>query len=146
MTKMIAKLREVKKGKLTKEENAIKQVSDCIKAWENNEPATISTETMKTVLKTLKEVKDFRDVGNVKTMKELKKLSLKRQPKSLNKKYCDYKVDDEEIHSFYATCPNCEQTLNFYWHQKYCGNCGQALIWRNLKSVISKKDLDKILN
>lgn len=142
---MIDKLREAKKGKLTKEENAIKQVSACIKAWENNEPATLSTETMKTILKTLKEVKDFRDVGNVKAMKELKKLSLKRQPKGLNKKYCDYKVDDEEIHSFYGICPNCEQPLNFYWHQKYCGNCGQALIWRNLKSVISKKDLDKII-
>ena len=56
---MIDKLREAKKGKLTKEENAIKQVSACIKAWENNEPATLSTETMKTILKTLKEIKDL---------------------------------------------------------------------------------------
>ena len=42
---MIDKLREAKKGKLTKEENAIKQVSACIKAWENNDPMTNTTES-----------------------------------------------------------------------------------------------------
>ena len=81
---MIDKLREAKKGKLTKEENAIKQVSACIKAWENNEPATLSTETMKTILKTLKEIKDFRDVGNVKTMSHIFDKCSKLSNDSLN--------------------------------------------------------------
>lgn len=133
-------------SKKTKEEKAIKEIEQCIKSWENDEPATVETSTMKTALKVLKEITTYREVGNVAKIKALKKKSLQCQPKYLNKKYCDYKVDDEQINSFYGTCPNCEHILNFYWHQKYCGFCGQALVWRNLKSVISKKDLDKILN
>ena len=141
---MIREYRE-RTSKKSKEENAIMEIDKCLRAWEKDEPGNISTSTMKTALKALREIKDYRDIGNIAKIKKLKNKDGKRQPKHLNKKYCDYKIDDEDIGNFYGVCPSCEQPLNFYWHQKYCGNCGQALVWRNLKTIISKKDLDKIL-
>ena len=54
--------------------------------------------------------------------------------KKILEKYKSFAIEDIEAFgedAWFGYCPTCGELQSTLWNEKYCGNCGQVLDWRN---------------